>query len=131
MTVHRKPASDIPENALYDTAVSHLRIWSEHCMGALKSRFQCLRGLRVAINTQQDHINACRWITIAIILHNLVVDIEGINSSLHFAPQQGSHGEVPAEERDDVLQYIWGDDEETGIEKRKQLIRELVEFRQN
>lgn len=40
--VHKKPASDDPANSSFDKVVAHLRIWSEHCMGALKGRFQCL-----------------------------------------------------------------------------------------
>lgn len=48
--VHKEPASFIPENALFNTTVSCLRVRSEHCNGALKGRFQCLRGLRVRIN---------------------------------------------------------------------------------
>lgn len=43
--VHKKPASLDPKNALFDKTVAHLRVRSEHCMGALKGRFQCLRGL--------------------------------------------------------------------------------------
>jgi len=53
-------------------------------MGALKGRFQCLRGLRVSINTKEDHVWASRWITMAIILHNLVIDIEGKESGAVF-----------------------------------------------
>ena len=34
--VHKKPASLRQENAAFDKAVSHLRVRSEHCMGALK-----------------------------------------------------------------------------------------------
>ena len=45
IAVHKKPASLLPENIIFDNMVSHLRICSEHCMGALKGRFQCLRGL--------------------------------------------------------------------------------------
>jgi len=40
--VHKKPASDDPANALFDKTIAHLRVRSEHCMGALKGRFQCL-----------------------------------------------------------------------------------------
>ncbi|KAF8802079.1 hypothetical protein BYT27DRAFT_7226486 [Phlegmacium glaucopus] len=68
--VHKKPASDDLANSLFD----------KHCMGALKGRFQCLRGLRVNIQSKQDHHAACRWITIAIILHNLIIDVEGEHS---------------------------------------------------
>ena len=43
--VHKEPYSLIPENTVFDKAVSHLWVHSEHCMGALKSCFQCLHGL--------------------------------------------------------------------------------------
>ena len=71
--VHKKPASLHRENTIFDHAVSHLRVRSEHCMGALKGRFQCLRGLRVAINSPESHFKAMRWMKVAIILHNLVI----------------------------------------------------------
>ena len=43
--IHKQPASFIYENALFNGVVSHLRVRSEHCIGVLKGRFQCLRGL--------------------------------------------------------------------------------------
>lgn len=102
--VHKKPASYDRTNAFFDTAVAHLRIRSEHTMGALKGRWQCLRGLRVLINSKRDHIIACRWITIAIILHNITVEIEGDTWSQHYIAQHdmseepqeddAAHGEV-------------------------------------
>jgi hypothetical protein len=49
--VHKRPASLVPENATFDAAVSRIRVRSEHCMGALKGRFQSLCGLRVNINS--------------------------------------------------------------------------------
>ena len=64
----------------FDCTVSHFQVQSEHCMGALKCRFQCLCGLQVNINSNSDHVKACCWITIAIILHNLVIDVEGGDS---------------------------------------------------
>lgn len=53
-------------------------------MGALKGRFQSLRGLRVNINSNSDHIKACRWVTVAIILHNMVIDVDGETSGAAF-----------------------------------------------
>lgn len=96
--VHKKPASLIPQNILFDKAVAHVRIRSEHTMGALKGRWQCLRGLRVLINSKNEHVKACRWITIAIILHNIVIDIEGEMWAQHFA---GQH-DMSEEPRDDT-----------------------------
>ncbi|KAL0960776.1 hypothetical protein HGRIS_005797 [Hohenbuehelia grisea] len=68
--VHKEPASFHPDNILFDTTVSHIRVRSEHCMGTLKSRVQCLRGLRVRICNNRDHVAAMRWITVCCILHN-------------------------------------------------------------
>lgn len=126
--VHRRPASLIPENALFDKAVSHLRVRSEHCIGALKGRWQCLRDLRVNINSVADHERACRWITIAIILHNLVIDVEGAEagaffSSLHrSAEEQQDRGG-----RDHPLEREFADDE--GELKRIRLTAELLAHR--
>lgn len=74
--VHKEPASLIPNNAIFDRYVSRLRVRSEHTMGALKGRFQCLRGLRISVDSKTEHVAACNWVTIAIILHNLVIDVE-------------------------------------------------------
>lgn len=130
LAVHKRPASLIPENALFDKTVAHLRIRSEHCMGALKGRFQCLRGLRVDINTKADHVAACRWITIAIILHNLIdiIDVEGTESVQEFLPSHSREQElddrgiphapqVAVEERDPEA-------------KRMQLVQELVAYQE-
>nr|GAT46832.1 predicted protein [Mycena chlorophos] len=73
----KEPAAQQPDNMAFNKKVSHLRVWSEHCMGALKGRWQCLRGLRVNIESNADHVEALRWITVCIILHNLVIDVEG------------------------------------------------------
>src|SRR5207245_3652830 len=54
--VHKKPAALLPENTAFDYAVANIRVRSEHCMGALKGRFQCLRGLRVNINSNSQHV---------------------------------------------------------------------------
>ncbi len=98
-------------------------------MGALKGRFQCLRGLRVTINSQQEHKNACRWITIAIILHNLVIDVEGATAGAHFV---GDHSHVQ-ENEDRAIPDRQGaeqDNENAGRQKRQRLINELMAFRE-
>ena len=77
--VHKKPASLLPEYAVFDRAIANLHIRSEHCMGALKGRFQCPHGLQVTINNKQQHIAAFQWMTIAIILPN-IVEVEGTHA---------------------------------------------------
>ncbi|KIK14035.1 hypothetical protein PISMIDRAFT_47580, partial [Pisolithus microcarpus 441] len=82
--VHKQPASQLPENAVFDKTASNVQVWSEHCMGALKGHWQCLRALRVNINSKHQHLEACRWMTIAIILHNLVIEVEGASQGAQF-----------------------------------------------
>jgi hypothetical protein len=101
-------------------------------MGALKGRFQCLRGLRVCINSNADHIRACQWITVAIILHNLIIDVEGEVSGAAFYPLH-----TREEEQEDVAQPLEEEEEEEeeeleeeGEAKRHQLIAELLAYRE-
>ncbi|KAJ7260034.1 DDE superfamily endonuclease-domain-containing protein [Mycena haematopus] len=82
--VYNRLASLLPANAAFNTAVSHIQVRSEHCMGTIKGRFQSLRGLHVDINSNEDHYEALCWITVAIILHNLVIDVEGEESGAAF-----------------------------------------------
>ncbi len=125
--VHKKPASLDPKNALFDKMVAHIRVRSEHCMGALKGRFQCLRGLRATINSNNDHHNACQWISVAIIIHNLVIDIEGEQAVQYFLP---AHGRLEEE-----IDLGYQEDEPVGIDndnnnaKRQQLVNELWNVR--
>jgi len=97
-------------------------------MGALKGRFQCLHGLHVNITSNEDHKAACWWITIAIILHNLIIDVEGYASGVAFAPLH-----TRAEEREDcgdpALAFD-GDLTEAGELKRQRLIAELLAYYQ-
>ena len=94
-------------------------------MGALKGRFQCLRGLRVNIRSKRDHHSACQWITIAIILHNLILDVEGSKSAAHFA---GDHHH--ADEYEDHGPQDEPADKEDDEAKRKELVAELMAFRE-
>ena len=91
--IHKKPASLEPMNALFDKVVASLHVRSEHCMGALKGCFQCLRGLQVHIDSNKDHYEACQWISVAIILHNLIIDVEGSKYTEYFGSTHGSNKE--------------------------------------
>lgn len=94
--IHKEPLSLIPRNTIFDRYVSRLHVRSEHAMGALKGRFQCLQGLRLQINSKSDHIKACHWVTIAIILHNIIVELEDNKSVTAFA-----HVHTNVQEEDD------------------------------
>ena len=125
--VHKKPASLRRENTLFDAAIAHIRVRSEHCMGALKGRFQCLRGLRVNINSREEHVEAGRWITVAIILHNLIIDVEGQVSGGHFQPTHTVDEEnMDVPEHDDAPDE---DGDEEGEAKRHELTAELLAYR--
>ena len=126
MPVHKEPASRIPENAIYDRYLSHLRVRSEHTMGALKGRFQCLRGLRLKINSKKDHLGAMQWIKCTIILHNLIIDVEGPSQADFFRNQHTSAEE--AEDRGPHHEGLVGVDD--GEIKRQILIEELMRYRE-
>ncbi|KAF7310261.1 DDE Tnp4 domain-containing protein [Mycena indigotica] len=106
----KEPAALEPDNMAFNKTCSHLRVRSEHCMGAWKGRFQALRELRVNINSNSDHEEALRWIMVGIILHNMVIDIEGGDAGAAF--------HEPTEP-----------DTEAGRAKRLELIQELAAYR--
>ncbi|KAG8959524.1 hypothetical protein FRC00_001506 [Tulasnella sp. 408] len=85
--VHKRPVADDPLNRQFDTAVLHICIRSEHCMGAIKGRFQSLHGLWIRINCKRDHVDTCNWIQMCLILHNLVIDIEGEDWAAYYRSQ--------------------------------------------
>lgn len=125
--VHKKPAADLPHNALFDTTLARLRVRSEHCMGALKGRFQCLRGLRAEVNDQEGHVSAMKWISVAIILHNLIIDVEGDEAEefadLHTREDEvidRAQGEVPIEAIDSNAE---------GEVLRQKLVAEIVAYK--
>ena len=120
--VHKQPASFNPRNALFDKYVSRLCVRSEHCMGALKGRWQSLRGLRIQVNDAASHARACRWISCCIILHNAVLDLEGWVAGIHFTPLHGPEEEIQdCGGRDESLD----DDDESTNTRREELVAEI------
>jgi len=65
----------LPEDQkLFNTFLAKARIKVEHCIGLLKNRFPCLRGLRTVINEDDASISRIiDRITVCIILHNLLI----------------------------------------------------------
>ena len=116
--VHKEPASWLWSNTIFDAQVSQLWAQSEHCIGELKGWFQCLCGLRVSINSYKDHVHALQWITVAIILHNLIIDVKArLNGIVAIG------GVV--EEEHQVREY----DNALGEAKWKYLVAELICFK--
>ena len=126
--VFKDPAARQPQNTIFNKYVSRIRVHSEHCMGAIKGRFQCLRGLRVAINCKEDHASALHWIRCAIILHNLVIDVDGSQSANNFANIYANEGL----ETDETGLPEEEDHEPTGDgeAKRARLVQELLHYRE-
>lgn len=120
--VHKRPAADLPHNRRFDTAVSHIRIRSEHCIGALKGRWQSLRELPHRINRKRDHVAACNWIKMCIVLHNLLVDFEGDSWAQYFRDQ------MPSEVREvgdlGVVDHVGA--RLQGEQKRNQLVMDYL-----
>ena len=98
-------------------------------MGALKGQFQCLQGLHVDINSNAKHVKACQWITIAIIIHNMVIDIEGMNSGASFGNLHNRAEEL--EDRGIPVPYEVDDDEmeQVGEIKCHRLVAEIVTYK--
>lgn len=92
-------------------------------MGALKGHFQCLRGLQVNINSNSEHAKALNWITVAIILHNIIIDVEGNSSLPHFLPDHGHDQEFEDRGGQHELQE---DDQDNGMAKRRELVTKLI-----
>ena len=91
----------------------------------LKGQFQCLHGLRVNIKSNKDHVDALCWVTAAIILHNLIIDIEGHEHTQDLLPRHG----VDEEQEDRGPRHApnyQGQDEDT---KRRQLVAELLAYK--
>lgn len=136
LPVHKRPAALLPENIAFDKVASHIRVRSEHCMGALKGRFQCLRGLRVDINNVNDHIEALRWITVAIILHNLFIDTEGPNAhDPNEIFQEDMEAEAPGQgaarraAEGPIAGEVLNEVELEGEAKRRRITEEILAFR--
>jgi hypothetical protein len=71
----KKPfnASLNPQQEFFNTKLAKIRIYSEHCIGRLKARFQYLRRSRVILKNRRSLIRLNRYILCACILHNLLI----------------------------------------------------------
>lgn len=118
--VNRKPASLTRCNTIFDAMVAHICVRSEHCMGALKGQWQCLHRLCISISNNREHVVACRWITIAIILHNAHIDPDGEHISVIRGGRAGA-----GEEHENHIGEDGSEEDET---KRKKLIDELIAY---
>jgi hypothetical protein len=132
--VHKAPANLDPKVLLFDTAVSRLWIRSEHCNGAIKGRWQSLKGLRITINRKHDHVRAMHWISACFILHNITVEVEGSDWVEQYAQEEVAHNQDRVAELTEVDNE--GEDAEVdeevlvGRARRDRLVEEYFQFYQ-
>ncbi|KAF7293087.1 DDE Tnp4 domain-containing protein [Mycena indigotica] len=67
------PEKETPDNTTFNNHVSYVRVKSEHCIGFVKGRLQSLKGLRLTINNEADHIYATQWIMACVVVHNFAL----------------------------------------------------------
>ena len=77
------------------------------------------------ITSNSKHAYALCWITVAIILHNLIIDVEGNSFASHFTPDHGHEQEFEDRGGQDEPQ---GGDEDSGEVKWQELVAELIAF---
>jgi len=87
--------ANLSENCKYfNTKLAKVWIKSEHCIGLLKSRFQCLQVHRRVIQSKHDLDVILQMTMCACIMHNLLIDhailqdwmVNSLIFGLKFAP---------------------------------------------
>jgi len=69
------PNATLSEECKYfNTKLAKVQIKSEHCIGLVKARFQCVQELRQVISSKHDLALLLQMIMCACILHNLLID---------------------------------------------------------
>jgi hypothetical protein len=66
-TPFKQPEASYPENEQFNYFYSVGRVLIEHCNGMMKSRWNSLTGLRVAIHNNDDFLKVNKWIICCII----------------------------------------------------------------
>ena len=62
-----------PKKEFFNSKLASLRIKSEHCIGMLKGRFQCLKKLNTSLKNEQQMGHVLGLIESAAILHNIIL----------------------------------------------------------
>jgi len=69
----------VPLSELKETYCLQIRIRVEHTMGLLKGTFQSLKEIRIQLTNTKRHMIIIMWARVCIVLHNLIIRIEGDN----------------------------------------------------
>ena len=78
LTPYRKPASDIPENEVFNFYFSSARTKIEHVNGMLKNRFSSLGDIRNQMKNQASFVPANEQVLVCLILHNFLLRINDV-----------------------------------------------------
>jgi len=92
-----------------------VRIKSEHCIGLLKARFQCVQELRWVIISKHDLAVILQMIMCACILHNLLID--------HAIPEDWMEENTVTEDDEELEQH---DNERAN--RRNQILAYMMEM---
>ncbi|XP_055344565.1 uncharacterized protein LOC129592532 [Paramacrobiotus metropolitanus] len=102
-------------NRRFNKQHSRLRVKVEHCIGMLKNRFQCLKGLRVLIACKADHARAVMWFRACTVLHNICIDTrDPYDPTWGELPKRAS--DEPGNEADEIVPLA-----EEGSQKRERI----------
>ena len=67
------------QHSAFHGHVLQIRIRVEHMMGLLKGTFQSLKEIRIQLVDTRHHMIIIMWACVCIVLHNLIIRIEGDN----------------------------------------------------
>ena len=77
MQAFKKDASTaelVQDKEFFDTRLAQVRITSEHCIGILKARFQCMKRTNIKLRTSKAEVKELvELIGACIIMHNLLL----------------------------------------------------------
>ena len=76
MILYKSPATSLKPNCTFNFHLSRICIRSEHTIGYLKGRFQCLKELCLQVLNAQNLAYVTLWINTCIILHAFCLDQE-------------------------------------------------------
>ena len=97
-TFKKGPNANLSEvQKFFNTKLAKVHIKSEHFIGLLKARFQCVQGLRLVISSKCDLAVILQMIMCACILHNLLIH--------HAIPQDWMEDNMETEDDEELEQH--------------------------
>ena len=127
-----------PSNIQLESHCLQIRIRVEHAIGLLKGTFQSLKEIRIQLVDARRHMIIIMWARVCIVLHNLIIRIEGDNfdtqwreglvrSGLDLARDGADSDEGDVDEPEDDLERAQRRQETPGQRFRLRLMRELFD----